>query len=59
MAESFKSMATCGCGSVGDVVEKSDRLDAEPWFVIQHQGEVKHTNVRVKVDDRFKLALKP
>lgn len=59
MAETLKHMATCGCGSVGDVVDQSHRFEfKDPWWVIQHQGGAQHTNVRVKVGDRFKMVLK-
>lgn len=58
MAESFKHMATCACGSVGDVVKApglSDLLD--PVWVVEHERGEQHRNVRVKVEDKFRLAL--
>ncbi len=56
MAESFKHMATCACGAVGDIVDRGNRFDfKDNWFVIQHEGDVQHRVKLVNVDGKFRF----
>ena len=52
------SPATCACGAVGGVVEQSDRFDEDRWFVIQHEGGVRHVNDRIVVGDAFRFKMR-
>lgn len=53
-----QSAATCACGAVGGVVEQSDRFEEARWFVIEHEGGVRHVNDQVVIGGAFRFKMR-
>ena len=58
MANTPQHLATCACNATGGVVEQSDRFEKDRWFVIEHEGGVRHVNDQVVIGGAFRFKMR-